>query len=58
MNVSDAIRGAASLLLGRNDALGQARAIEALYRSAEAGDPVELEPSARFPDPANHWSDS
>jgi predicted dehydrogenase len=33
-NVSDAIRGRALLLLGRDDALGQARAIEALYRSA------------------------
>ena len=33
-NVSDAIRGEAPLLLGREDALGQARAIEALYRSA------------------------
>ncbi len=33
-NVSDAIR---ALLLGRDDALGQARAIEALYRSAEVG---------------------
>jgi len=57
-NVSDAIRGAAPLLLGRNDALGQARAIEALYRSAEAGVPVELEPSASCPVPASHWSDS
>jgi D-xylose 1-dehydrogenase (NADP+, D-xylono-1,5-lactone-forming) len=33
-NVADAIRGRAPLLLGREDALGQARAIEALYRSA------------------------
>jgi xylose dehydrogenase (NAD/NADP) len=33
-NVSDAIRGDASLLLGRDDALGQARVIEALYQSA------------------------
>ncbi len=33
-NVADAISGAAPLLLGRDDALGQARAIEALYRSA------------------------
>jgi predicted dehydrogenase len=36
-NVSAAIRGAAEPLLGREDALGQARAIEALYRSAERG---------------------
>jgi predicted dehydrogenase len=41
-NVADAIRGKASLLLGRADALGQARAIDALYRSAEMGAPVEL----------------
>jgi predicted dehydrogenase len=33
-NVSDAIRGEAELLLGREDALGQARALEALHRSA------------------------
>jgi D-xylose 1-dehydrogenase (NADP+, D-xylono-1,5-lactone-forming) len=35
-NFSDAIRGEAELLLGRADAVGQARTIEALYRSAEA----------------------
>jgi hypothetical protein len=34
-NVSDAIRGRAPLLLGRRDAVGQARAIEALYDEAE-----------------------
>ncbi len=34
-NVSDAIRGTAPLLLGREDAMGQARAIAALYASAE-----------------------
>jgi xylose dehydrogenase (NAD/NADP) len=39
-NVSDAIRGEAPLLLGREDALGQARAIEALYRSASAEVPT------------------
>ncbi len=33
-NVADAVRGDAPLLLGRDDAVGQARAIEALYRSA------------------------
>ena len=33
-NVSDAIRGEAPLLLGRADALGQARTIEALYAAA------------------------
>jgi predicted dehydrogenase len=42
--MSDAIRGEAEPLLGRQDALGQARAIEALYRSAEAGQPVALRP--------------
>jgi D-xylose 1-dehydrogenase (NADP+, D-xylono-1,5-lactone-forming) len=33
-NVSDAIRGEASLLLGREDSIGQARTIESLYRAA------------------------
>ena len=33
-NVSGAIRGEAELLLGRDDAVAQARTIEALYRSA------------------------
>jgi predicted dehydrogenase len=36
-NVGDAIRGRAPLLLGRGDAVGQARAIEALYEAAERG---------------------
>ena len=36
-NLSDAIRGAAAPLLGRQDAFGQARAIEALFRSAATG---------------------
>ena len=45
-NVGDAIRGTAPLLLGRNDAVGQARALDALYRSVEAGAPV----------PAADWS--
>ncbi len=43
-NVSDAIRGEAPLLLGRDDALGQARVIEALHESATSGTPVDLEP--------------
>jgi D-xylose 1-dehydrogenase (NADP+, D-xylono-1,5-lactone-forming) len=34
-NVSAAIRGEAPLLLGRDDALGQARTIEALYESTD-----------------------
>ena len=33
-NVSGAIRGEATLLLGREDAVAQARTIEALYESA------------------------
>jgi predicted dehydrogenase len=40
-NLSDAIRGEAPLLLGRDDAVAQGRALEALHRSAEAGQPVE-----------------
>jgi hypothetical protein len=32
----------AARLLGRDDAVGNARAIEALYASAERGVPVEL----------------
>jgi predicted dehydrogenase len=41
-NLSDAIRGEAELLLGREDALGQARALEALHRSATTATPVTL----------------
>jgi D-xylose 1-dehydrogenase (NADP+, D-xylono-1,5-lactone-forming) len=41
-NLCDAIAGRASPLLGREDALGQARAIDALYRSADTGAPVAL----------------
>jgi predicted dehydrogenase len=41
-NMSAAIRGEAAPLLGREDAVGQARAIEALYRSAESGETVSL----------------
>jgi D-xylose 1-dehydrogenase (NADP+, D-xylono-1,5-lactone-forming) len=36
-NVSGAIRGEGQLLLGREDAVGQARTIDDLYRSAAAG---------------------
>ena len=42
-NLSDAIRGRGEPLLGRDDAVGQARAIEALYRSAETGAVVALD---------------
>ena len=41
-NVSDAIRGAGELLLGREDAVAQARALEALHESATSRKPVEL----------------
>ncbi len=42
-NMSAAIRGSAEPLLGRDDALGQARAIDALYRSADrGGEPAAL----------------
>jgi D-xylose 1-dehydrogenase (NADP+, D-xylono-1,5-lactone-forming) len=39
-NVSGAIRGEIPLLLGRDDAVGQARTIEALYEAAGAGQAV------------------
>jgi D-xylose 1-dehydrogenase (NADP+, D-xylono-1,5-lactone-forming) len=39
-NLSDAIRGRAEPLLGRDDALGQARTLDALLRSAESGAPI------------------
>ncbi len=41
-DLSDAILGKKKPLLGRADALGQARVIEALFRSAEEGRPVAL----------------
>jgi predicted dehydrogenase len=41
-NLAAAIRGDAQPLLGRADAAGQAAAIAALYRSAEAGETVAL----------------
>ena len=42
-NLSRAVRGLEPPLLGRDDALGQARVIDALYRSAEdGGEPVHL----------------
>ena len=39
-NLSDAIRGEGELLLGREDAVGQARALEALHTSATTSAPV------------------
>jgi D-xylose 1-dehydrogenase (NADP+, D-xylono-1,5-lactone-forming) len=41
-NLADAAEGQAELLLGREDAVAQARAIDALYRSAETGSVVSL----------------
>jgi xylose dehydrogenase (NAD/NADP) len=41
-NFSSAIRGEAEPLLGRDDALAQARVIDALYRSAASGTAVSL----------------
>jgi D-xylose 1-dehydrogenase (NADP+, D-xylono-1,5-lactone-forming) len=41
-DMSRAIRDGGAPLLGRDDAVGQARAIEALYRSAERGSAVAL----------------
>ena len=40
--MSAAIRGEAPLLLGRADAIGQAKAIEALYQAADTGQTVRL----------------
>jgi predicted dehydrogenase len=40
-NLADAVAGDAPLLLDREDALGQARTIEALFRSAETGAPTK-----------------
>jgi len=39
-NVSDAIRGEGELLLARDDAMGQARTLEALHESATTSTPV------------------
>ena len=41
-NLSDAIRGSAELLLGRRDAIAQARTIAALFDSQQTGEPVSL----------------
>ena len=41
-NMSDAIRGRSDLLLARDDAMGQARALEALHASASTSTPVTL----------------
>jgi xylose dehydrogenase (NAD/NADP) len=44
-SLSDAIRGTATPLLGREDAVHQAIALEALFRSRDTGQPVALSPS-------------
>ena len=41
-NFADAVEGQAAPLLGRDDAVGQARTIDALYRSADEGREVRL----------------
>jgi D-xylose 1-dehydrogenase (NADP+, D-xylono-1,5-lactone-forming) len=41
-NLSDAIRGEGEPLLGRTDAIGQARTLEALHESATKGEPVTV----------------
>jgi predicted dehydrogenase len=41
-NLSDAIRGQGSPLLGRDDAVAQARVIDALFQSARVGDDVPV----------------
>ena len=41
-NLSAAIRGEAEPLLGRAESVGQARAIEALYRAAATGEAASL----------------
>ena len=43
-NLSDAIRGEGELLLGRDDAIAQARVLEALHASATQGVPVSVVP--------------
>ena len=57
-NMSAAIRGEAPLLLGREDAVGQARAIEALYEAADNG--RDGDPILRTCPPARrlHWARS
>ena len=42
-NLADAIAGEGEPLLGREDALAQARAIDALYRSAALGEAVDVD---------------
>ncbi len=55
-NLSDAIAGRAELLLGRDDALAQARALDAIARAAASGAPVALDAPAdpTHPIDSNH----
>jgi xylose dehydrogenase (NAD/NADP) len=41
-NLADAIEGRSAPVLGRDDAVAQARVIDALYRAAEAGEAVSI----------------
>jgi predicted dehydrogenase len=50
-NLAAAIRGEAELLLARADALGQARTIEALYRSAAEGRAISPLSTSSAPKP-------
>jgi predicted dehydrogenase len=52
-NLADAIQGRGPQLLGRDDAVGQARTIEALYRSAAEGRTVVVDPSDKTADAAS-----
>src|SRR5207247_6765678 len=49
-NLAGAIRGEEEPLLGRDDALGQAGAIEALYRAAETAQVVSVATLERSPE--------
>ncbi|MFN8519532.1 MAG: hypothetical protein U0667_09155, partial [Chloroflexota bacterium] len=48
-DVNAAIRGERAPLLGRADALGQARTIDALYRAAATGTVIALDQGAAAP---------
>jgi predicted dehydrogenase len=52
-NLADAAEGRADPLLGRDDALGQAYAIEALYRAADTG---HLVPVTHLGDKGSEWN--
>ena len=56
-NMSAAIRGEAPLLLGRDDAVGQARTIEALYQAADTAERVPMLMTC-LPARRRHWARS